>query len=163
MQTLFPALRNLCQTYAIWSGGRNAIFILQGTPLVTVLGGAAGYHLAANTYVSLLVTPEERTGSFGRLQGVALMGTGLGYVLAVYTGDGFGTLAPFNVTFVLLLLSSLISGIFLRYIVPLGSSSSKSTDPAKDGGLFSFLLPLRLFSPRVIEKEDGGNGKGSGG
>lgn len=63
MQTLFPALRNLCQTYAIWSGGRNAIFILQGTPLVTVLGGAAGYHLAANTYGVIFFSPSSHGGA----------------------------------------------------------------------------------------------------
>ncbi|KAL8279700.1 hypothetical protein RQP46_008013 [Phenoliferia psychrophenolica] len=66
--------------------------------------------LTANTYVAALVLPEDRTASFGIIQGVAMAGTALGYT-------------------------------------PSG------------GGIWGFLTPLKVFLPRKIEREDGGDGR----
>jgi hypothetical protein len=53
---------------AVYKGGRQGILIVQVTQSITILGGGAGYMLAANNYLAELVPAEERTGAFGVLQ-----------------------------------------------------------------------------------------------
>lgn len=79
VQTAVPILRNLSQTYAVIHGGVIGIRIFQWTQLFTVLGGGSGYVLTSNSLVAALATPEERTASFGILQGVMMAGTAIGY------------------------------------------------------------------------------------
>lgn len=75
------------------------------------------------------------------------------------TGDMFGAPAPFQVTLILLILSTILSGVFLPYIPPASPpSAAKDGAKASGGGVFGFLSPLKVFLPRVIEKEDGGDG-----
>lgn len=54
--------------------------VIQLTQLITILGGGAGYILCVNTFAAVLVSPEERTATFGRLQGLQAFGTALGLV-----------------------------------------------------------------------------------
>jgi hypothetical protein len=72
-------------------------------------------------------------------------------------GDLFGPPAPFEMTLVLLVLSTLLSALFLPYIVP--QPVVDSSDKKSSGGIAGFLAPLKVFLPRVIEKEDGGDRK----
>lgn len=92
-QTFWAALRNITQLYACASmmarlfprcralignapsvtlGGQAGINIIQTTQLFNVLGGAGGYLLCSNAYISDIVTPEQRTSSFGQLQGFVM-------------------------------------------------------------------------------------------
>lgn len=78
-QTLWAALRNLTQIYSINKGGAVGIKIIQSTQLFNILGSGGGYQLAANGYVAILVDPERRTGMFGVLGGVIMLGNSAGY------------------------------------------------------------------------------------
>ena len=54
------------------------ISIMQATQLITILGGGAGYMLAANSYIAEIVEPVERTAAFGVLAGMTMLGSALG-------------------------------------------------------------------------------------
>lgn len=151
-QTLFPVFRNMAQTSAMYIGGRTAILIVTATQSITILGGGAGYLLTANTYVSELVLPEERTACFGILQGVTMFGTAIGFTFGGIIFNNFGLAAPFEVTLCLLIFSTILSSLFLPYIAP--TTSIESTE-GKSNGIFSFLEPLKVFIPNVKK-----NGKG---
>jgi hypothetical protein len=91
-QTFWAALRNCTQLYArsstwvschaqenadpttfsVTLGGQPGINIIQTTQLFNVLGGAGGYLLVANAYISDIVDAEQRTASFGQLQGFVM-------------------------------------------------------------------------------------------
>lgn len=60
---------------AVVNGGMIGIRVMQLTQLITILGGGAGYILCVNTYAAALVEPEERTATFGRLQGIQMLGS----------------------------------------------------------------------------------------
>ena len=53
----------------------TGIRVIQLTQLITILGGGAGYILCVNTFAAALVEPEERTATFGRLQGIQMLGS----------------------------------------------------------------------------------------
>ncbi|GAA5885883.1 hypothetical protein JCM16303_000095 [Sporobolomyces ruberrimus] len=150
-QTFWPSVRVLCQLWGIVDGTMLGVRVIQLTQLITILGGGAGYILCVNTFAAVLVSPEERTATFGRLQGLQAFGTALGLVAGGYLGDRFGLPAPFIVAFALLALSTIISGLFLPYIPP--ASPDESAKSSTGGGFFS---PLKIFTPRLVwngEKE----------
>lgn len=63
---------------------------------------------------------------------------------------------------ILLILSTILSGVFLPYIAPTPPAPTVAKDGAeaeKGDGVWGFLSPLKVFLPRVVEKEDGGDGK----
>ncbi|ORY86053.1 hypothetical protein BCR35DRAFT_302705 [Leucosporidium creatinivorum] len=153
MQTLVPCLRNVAQTCAVLDGGILGIRLLQWTQLMTIFGGGAGYMLTANTFVNALVTPEERTASFGILQGVFMFGSMVGFSIGGLVGDRFGDAAPFEVTLSLLIISTILSSAFLPYIAP------EPVDEKGGTGIGSMLKPLLVLGPRRTEKEEGGDGK----
>lgn len=72
--------------------------MLQYTQLITCFGGGSGYMLTANTYTAELVAPEDRTSSFGRIQGAAMLGMGAAFSLGGLTTDWFGSKWCFRVT-----------------------------------------------------------------
>ncbi|KAI5480150.1 hypothetical protein MNV49_001811 [Pseudohyphozyma bogoriensis] len=164
-QVFWPCLRNLCQIFASTSplsnGGRMAIHICQWTQLITILGGGGGYFLVSNTFVAALSTPEQRTARFGILQGISMLGTATGYVVGGLIGDLLGPVAPFQVTFCLLVLSTLLSTFCLPYIAPTPDEPKAGAEGKKSaaGGILGFLSPLKVFLPRVVAVEEGGNGK----
>ncbi|CAK5269071.1 unnamed protein product [Mycena citricolor] len=154
-QTFWPALRNLCQIYAITVGGATGIQIINGTQLITILGGGAGYLLSANAYMAEVVEPGERTAAFGVLAGMAMLGVAIGYIGGgvVWALVRFET--PFQITFCLLVLSTLFTAFFLPYIPPGGfplrsGTASNPVSPERDvktTSFFSFLRPLGIFWP----------------
>ncbi|SCV72985.1 BQ2448_6910 [Microbotryum intermedium] len=148
LQTLVPCVRNVCQIYAMFHGGLLGIQIIQWTQLLTIFGGGGGYMLTANSYAAALVTPEERTASFGILQGFLMLGTALGYTLGGLVDDMFGAPAPFEMTLGLLIFSTLLSVFFLPYIPPNAQSPKTNVE--------GVLAPLKIFWPRYVEVEGTG-------
>ncbi|KAJ7110649.1 hypothetical protein C8R44DRAFT_261967 [Mycena epipterygia] len=152
-QTFWPALRNLTQIYATMTGGRLGITVMQCTQLITILGGGAGYLLSANSYMAEVVEPEERTAAFGVLAGMAMLGVANGYICGGLSNDFFGLSAPFEITFCLLVGSTLFTAFCLPYIPPGGfpsktdPNSSSGQEPKNDESLFAFLHCLRIFLP----------------
>ncbi|KAJ7876617.1 hypothetical protein B0H13DRAFT_2054976 [Mycena leptocephala] len=108
-QTFWPALRNLTQIYATFVGGRMGISIMQATQLITILGGGAGYMLAANSYIAEIVEPVERTAAFGVVAGMMMLGSALGYTAGGLANDLISISAPFEITFGLLVPESLFA------------------------------------------------------
>ncbi|KAJ7892647.1 hypothetical protein B0H13DRAFT_2276755 [Mycena leptocephala] len=166
-QTFWPALRNLTQIYATLVGGRVGITIMQSTQLITILGGGAGYLLCVNSYMAEVVGPEERTAAFGVLAGIAMLGVANGYICGGLSNDLIDLSAPFEITFCLLVGSTLFTGLCLPYIPPGGfpvkpdpdapSENSTTEEPKKPESVFAFLHCLRIFLPA---KYADGNGKG---
>ncbi|KAJ7441928.1 hypothetical protein B0H11DRAFT_2095206 [Mycena galericulata] len=158
-QTFWPAIRNLTQIYATFVGSRFGITIMQTTQLVTILGGGAGYMLSANSYIAEVVTAEERTGAFGVLAGMSMLGSAIGYIGGGLANDLIGISAPFEITFCLLVLSTLYTASLLPYIPPAASSSSKVIVKSAGGGspesLFAFLSCLRVFLPAKYAGQSG--------
>ncbi|KAJ7458488.1 hypothetical protein FB451DRAFT_1097610, partial [Mycena latifolia] len=152
-QTFWPALRNLTQIYATLIGGRLGITIMQSTQLITILGGGAGYLLSANSYMAEVVEPEERTAAFGVLAGIAMLGVANGYICGGLSNDFIGLSAPFEITFCLLVGSTLFTAFCLPYIPPGGFPDTKTdaNAPAANSkdkeSLFAFLHCLRIFLP----------------
>ncbi|KAJ6567545.1 major facilitator superfamily domain-containing protein [Mycena sp. CBHHK59/15] len=174
-QTFWPALRNLTQIYATFVGHRLGITIMQSTQLITILGGGAGYMLSANSYIAEVVEPEERTASFGILAGMSMLGTAVGYMVGGLANDYIGISAPFEITFCLLVGSTLFTAFLLPYIPPAvqqpspetpvsGTASSASStlvaeeqeEPEKKPeSLFSFLNCLQVFLPAKYAHRSG--------
>ncbi|KAJ6488905.1 hypothetical protein C8R45DRAFT_993143 [Mycena sanguinolenta] len=153
-QTFWPALRNLTQIYATLVGGRLGITIMQSTQLITILGGGAGYLLSVNSYMAEVVEPEERTAAFGVLAGTAMLGVANGYVCGGLSNDYISLSAPFEITFCLLIGSTLFTAFCLPYIPPGGFSTptpgqqlQAKKDSTSDGSVFAFLHCLRIFLP----------------
>lgn len=121
---------------------------------MTILGGGAGYQLTANSMANALVLPEERTASFGILQGTFLAGTAVGFAAGGLIGEGLGDAAPFQFTLALLILSTILSSLFLPYIAPTPPEEGKVAS-----GLGSMLKPLLVLRPRLVKGEDGDKGR----
>lgn len=132
--------------------------------------------LTANTYTAELVGADERTGAFGIIQGVAMLGMSIAcvanlslferilprlthartgsrrYTLGGVTADTFGPLSTFQVTFVLLILSSFLSFFFLPYIPPpTAPVDDDANKPKPKTGWFGFLAPLKVFIPTRLD------------
>ncbi|KAJ7843034.1 hypothetical protein B0H13DRAFT_2364931 [Mycena leptocephala] len=93
---------------------------MQSTQLITILGGGAGYLLSVNSYMAEVVEPEERTAAFGVLAGIAISGVANGYICGGLSNDLIGLSAPFQITFCLLVGSTLFTALCLPYIPPGG-------------------------------------------
>ncbi|KAJ7240135.1 hypothetical protein B0H12DRAFT_57410 [Mycena haematopus] len=151
-QTFWPALRNLTQIYATLVGGRLGITIMQSTQLITILGGGAGYLLSVNSYMAEVVEPDERTAAFGVLAGTAMLGVANGYICGGLSNDYIGLSAPFEITFCLLVGSTLFTALCLPYIPPGGfptAAPEQQQQSKKDNEatVFAFLHCLRIFLP----------------
>ena len=79
-QTFWAALRCLTQLYALSLGGASGIQMMTFTQTLNVLGSGGGYELASMAYVAELCSPKERTGMFGRLLGMRMLGAAVGYI-----------------------------------------------------------------------------------
>ncbi|KAJ7166537.1 hypothetical protein C8R43DRAFT_1163301, partial [Mycena crocata] len=158
-QTFWPALRNLTQIYATFLGGRRGITILQSTQLITILGGGAGYMLSANSYIAEVVSPVERTAAFGVLAGVSMLGTAVGYTAGGLANDLINISAPFEITFCLLVASTLYTALLLPYLPPVDdsieTSASSPTTKTTTSSPLAFLACLRVFLPARFENKSG--------
>ncbi|KAK4699908.1 hypothetical protein P7C70_g6346, partial [Phenoliferia sp. Uapishka_3] len=143
-KTLISPFSKLILTCLMLTGGPASILIIQYTQLITILGGGAGYlyvpKLRSLLKCVLTLNPRQNRGGL--------------------TGDLYGAPAPFKVTLVLLILSTILSSCFMPYIPPTSPTPAitDSKEPEKGGGIWGFMEPLKVFLPRRIEKEDGGNG-----
>ncbi|WVW78540.1 hypothetical protein I302_100495 [Kwoniella bestiolae CBS 10118] len=155
-QTFWAALRNLCQMYALKTGGKAGILIIQSTQVFNVLGSAGGYQIASNVFVSLLVPSEERTKMFGVLTGVIMLGSSLGYTLGGLAFSFYGILAPFQCAFGLLCFCTIFGSLFLPYLPPDNRSKGTNTSEVpKEKKKQSFFAPLKIFIPKKVESVNG--------
>ena len=79
-QTFWASLRSLTQIYALSIGGSFGITMITVTQIINILGSGGGYELASMAYIAELCVGEERTGMFGVLLGVRMLGAALGYI-----------------------------------------------------------------------------------
>jgi hypothetical protein len=79
-QTFWASLRSLTQIYALSVGGSFGITMITVTQVINILGSGGGYELASMAYIAELCVGEERTGMFGVLLGVRMLGAALGYI-----------------------------------------------------------------------------------
>ncbi|KKY15404.1 putative major facilitator superfamily transporter [Diplodia seriata] len=152
-QTFFPVLRLMCQNVGVMVGGMNGIIIIQTTQLICLFGGPAGYMLVLNTFVSEIVTPAQRTAVFGKLQGIIMFGTALGYLLGGVSGDVFGIQAPWEVALCSMVFATLYAYLFLPYVAPPKQEEEKAG--GKKQGLSRFLGPARMLAPQRWRLADG--------
>ncbi|KAL7418209.1 hypothetical protein BDY24DRAFT_335414 [Mrakia frigida] len=158
-QTFWSCIRNVCQITALSIGGSTGIQMFQYTQLINGRGRRNLFSLrcsmlALNAFIAVLSSPEERTSQFGVLQGIAMLGTGLGYSLGGLVSDHFGIPSPFKVTLGLLISSTLFASIFLPYIAPPTPTKRVDGGAEKKEGAFVFLSPLKLLGPNY--KAEGG-------
>ncbi|ATY59548.1 Major facilitator superfamily transporter [Cordyceps militaris] len=148
-QTFVPAIRVLAQILGVMAGKRLGMNIIQGTQLITILGGPVGYILVINIIAGEVVTPIRRTAVFGMLQGCFMLGQSLGNFTGGLLGDAFGVRAPFDVACGFFLVSCVYVLVSLPYIPPpvRTDKSSKSS-----GG---FLAPLRILAPQKLRLASG--------
>jgi hypothetical protein len=79
-QTFWAALRSLTQIYALSIGGQFGINLITITQAINILGSGGGYELSSMAYIAQLCGAEERTGMFGVLMGVRMLGAAIGYI-----------------------------------------------------------------------------------
>jgi MFS family permease len=79
-QTFWAALRSLTQIYALSVGGSFGIWMITITQTFNILGSGGGYELASMAYIAELCGQEERTGMFGVLLGIRMLGAAVGYI-----------------------------------------------------------------------------------
>ncbi|MCJ1310484.1 hypothetical protein MMC25_004148 [Agyrium rufum] len=161
IQILFPAVRLFVQNIGVEVWGMNGIIILEASQIVSILGGPSGYVLALNTFVTDVVEHEERTATLGRLGGAMMGGSAFGFLIGGIIGDVYGIKAPFRLTFIMFLSTTLYVAVFLPYIPPVGVG--KDSGPAgglhgkkKRSGVMSSLFgPMTVFTPRKYIRKDG--------
>ena len=113
--------------------------------VVTILGGPSGYVLSLNSFITDVVSPEQRTSSLGRLAGAMQVGSAIGFLVGGLIGEAFGNIAPFRITLVLFLLSF----IYVVLVLPSISKEADETTPKENStGLIRFFGPLHIFMPQ---------------
>jgi MFS family permease len=151
-QVLWPAARLAVQNVGVRVGGSNGIIIVQCSQLITIIGGPVGYLLALNTYVAEVASNRERTGYLGILQGCAMFGAAVGFLLGGILADIFTINTPFEVTLGLFLASTVYVLIFLPYIAPREDEKT----PAKGSTILRRAFsPLKSLMPAKWVLRDG--------
>ncbi|TQV97909.1 hypothetical protein V2A60_006374 [Cordyceps javanica] len=153
IQTFVPAVRVLAQILGVVAGKTLGMNIIQGTQLITVLGGPVGYILVINIIAGEVVAPIRRTAVFGMLQGCFMLGQSLGNFTGGLLGDTFGIRAPFDVACGFFLLSCVYILVSLPHIPPppkTGKSSERSS---------GFFAPLRILVPQKLRLASGQTSK----
>ena len=145
-QTFWAALRNLCQITAQIIGGGRGITIVQLSQMFNILGSAGGYQLAANSFVAELAPEDDRTGMFGFLGGIIKFGSSAGYIFGGLAYDYGGQLAPFEITFCLLVFCTFFGFFFLPYVAP------EPVEHTSEKGSKSFWGPFKPFFPRRVQR-----------
>ncbi|KAJ7739842.1 major facilitator superfamily domain-containing protein [Mycena metata] len=151
-QSIWAAFRNACQIYAVlFTEGRVGIAIVQASQLFGLLAGSSGYLLVVNFYIAEVVEPVERTGTFGVLAGIVMLGQSCGYIVGGVMYDLINLVAPFAGTFCLLVMSALFNMLFLPYIPPAGPA----LDHTQATSRWAFLAGLSIFVPAKYENRSG--------
>lgn len=154
IQVFFPAIRLLIQNVGVELWGRVGINVIQTSQVASIVGGPSGYILCLNTFMTEIVEHEGRTAALGRLQGTMMFGSAFGFLFGGLLADSYGIHAPFRVTLLLFLLSSIYVAIFLPYIPP--SNNAKKAEAVHGKGLVrQFFSPLTVFSPKKFVNVDG--------
>jgi MFS family permease len=143
ISVFWPAVRLAVQNIGVETGGAKGILIVQGSQIITIIGGPAGYLLALNSFVTEVIEHKERTGALGKLQGCTFFGTSSAYLAGGLISDYFGIIAPFRVTIVLFLMSCVYVIVFLPWIAP-----NKDLAPRSANGISKFFGPLKMFTPQ---------------
>jgi hypothetical protein len=89
---------------------------------------------------------------------MAMLGTAVGFTFGGLFDKWFGKLAPFQVTFCILVSCCFLTGFGLPYIAPAVTESEDDAaehadgkSKKKKGGMALFFKPLRVFAPRDID------------
>lgn len=161
VNNLLPVLRVLVQILGVVIGARPGIIVFQSSQMLNMIGGPAGGTLALNTAISELVAPAERTGAFGKLQGVSLIATALGYLLGGIIGEAYVIERPFQGSGVILAVSTVYTFFFIPYIDPKtmgdddkdkNNKSSEEEMHTREKKRTSFL---GVLAPQRLRLEDG--------
>ncbi|RSM20139.1 hypothetical protein CDV31_000934 [Fusarium ambrosium] len=115
-------------------------------PLISIIGGPAGYVLIVNIMVSEIVEPIRRTSVFGKLQGCIMLGQGVGYLAGGMIGDVFGIQRPFEAAFVCFLLATLYARVALPYLAPEATFDNHTVNR----GASEFFRPLKILLPQRV-------------
>ncbi|KAJ8113721.1 hypothetical protein OPT61_g4216 [Boeremia exigua] len=146
IQIFWPAVRLLVQNVGVSKGSTTGILIVQGSQVITIVGGPNGYVLALNSFVADVVEHEGRTGALGRLQGCMLFGAAVGFLIGGLTGETLGIVAPFRMTVVLFLLSCVYVAVCLPSTPPHEQNHEHLGSPST--GFHRFFGPLRILAPQ---------------
>jgi len=144
ISVFWPAVRLAVQNIGVMMGGGEGIIVVQASQIITIVGGPAGYLLALNSYVSEVVEPSERTGSLGKLQGCAFIGTASAYLAGGLIADAFGIIWPFRVTVILFLSSCAYILVFLPWL-PLNKDIAATKTAT---GIRKFFGPVKTLAPQ---------------
>ncbi|KUJ13212.1 MFS general substrate transporter [Mollisia scopiformis] len=150
IQVFWPAVRLAVQNVGVDTGSGTGILIIQLSQIITIIGGPAGYLLSLNSYITEIVSHEERTGVLGQLQGCAMFGNALGYLAGGLLADWMNIAAPFRVTLMLFILSC----IYVLLVLPSIPKSENVPGPASKG-ITKFFGPLKTFAPQKWVLIDG--------
>jgi MFS family permease len=150
IQVSWIAARLLIQNTGVEVGKATGIIIIQCSQMITIIGGPVGYLLALNSYITEVVSSSERTPSLGRLQGWALFGSAIGFLLGGQLVDWFSIKAPFRVALVLFTLCSLYVFFALPWTPPNTNVNTRTSQ-----GLTKFFGPLKKFAPQKWVHKDG--------
>lgn len=153
IQVFWPAVRLLIQNVGVMKGSNTGIAIIQGSQIITIIGGPNGYVLCLNSFVVDVVGAEARTGALGRLQGCMYIGAATGFLIGGLVGEAFGILAPFRMTLALFLFCCLYVAVTLP-ATPLPEIKDDNTiQPVS--GIRRFFGPLHIFRPQKWVLPDG--------
>jgi MFS family permease len=143
IQVFWPVVRLSIQNVGVMTGSQAGIIIVQCSQIITIIGGPNGYVLALNSYVADVSGHEDRTGALGRLSGTMMVGSAIGFLVGGVLGEAFGILAPFRITLVLFMLSTLYVFLSLPAI-----TQQKDTTTQSASGLKRYFGPLHIFAPQ---------------
>lgn len=158
IQIFFPAVRLLIQNVGVEVWGSTGINIIQWSQVVSIVGGPSGYLLVLNTFITEVVEHEGRTAALGRLNGSMMFGAASGFLLGGILAEDFGIKAPFRLTFVLFLSSSVFVALALPHVPPAEGKASETeqTNSNRRTTIFKkFFKPLTVFAPRKFIGKDG--------
>jgi hypothetical protein len=143
IQVFWPAVRLTIQNIGVMTGSQAGIIIMQCSQIITIIGGPNGYVLALNSYVADVSGHEDRTGALGRLSGIMMVGSAIGFLVGGALGESFGILAPFRITLVLFMLSTLYVFLSLPIV-----TQENDTKAQKTSGIKRYFGPLHIFAPQ---------------
>jgi MFS family permease len=152
IQVFWPAVRLAVQITGIFVGSNAGILIVQGSQIITIIGGPNGYVLTLNAFITDVVLPEQRTSSLGRLAGSMSVGAAVGFLAGGLIGDTFGIRAPYMLAVIFFLVCCIYIALSLPSIPPEQDDGKPTPQPK---GLVRFFGPLRIFAPQRWTLPDG--------